>query len=163
MKRPPLNHSIKTGLSFGLTSGIVTSLGLMVGLFSGTHSKLAVLGGLLTIAVADAFSDAMGIHVAEETEGIHGPKEIWQATLVTFLGKFIFSLTFVLPVLLFSLATAVTVSIVWGFSLLSLFSWKIARSQKRKPWQLIIEHLLVAAFVVVVTHFLGRWIASTFG
>ncbi|MBW2265656.1 MAG: hypothetical protein JRF28_05735, partial [Deltaproteobacteria bacterium] len=56
-----MKHALKTGLSFGLTSGTITTLGLMVGLHSGTHSKLVVLGGILTIAIADAFSDALGI------------------------------------------------------------------------------------------------------
>jgi len=55
-------------MSFGLTSGIITTLGLIVGLHSGTHSKLAVIGGILTIAMADALSDALGIHVSEESE-----------------------------------------------------------------------------------------------
>jgi len=49
-----LRHSVETGLSFGLTSGIITTLGLMVGLHSGTHSRLVVIGGILTIAIADA-------------------------------------------------------------------------------------------------------------
>ena len=66
-----MNHSIKTGFSFGLTSGIITTLGLIVGLNSGTGSKLVVLGGILTIAIADAFSDALGIHISEESENKH--------------------------------------------------------------------------------------------
>ncbi len=41
-----MRHSLKTGLSFGLTSGIITTIGLMVGLNSGTHSKLVVIGGI---------------------------------------------------------------------------------------------------------------------
>jgi len=31
----------------------------MVGLAEGTHLKIAVIGGILTIAIADAFSDAL--------------------------------------------------------------------------------------------------------
>ena len=58
-----MKHSIKIGFSFGLTSGIITTLGLIVGLNSGTRSRLAVVGGVLTIAIADAFSDASGIHL----------------------------------------------------------------------------------------------------
>ena len=54
-----MNHSVKTGFSFGFTSAIITTLGLMVGLNAGTHSRLVVLGGILTIAIADAFSDAL--------------------------------------------------------------------------------------------------------
>jgi len=52
-----MKHLLKTGLSFGLTSGIITTLGLMVGLNSSTHSDLVVIGGILTIAIADGFLD----------------------------------------------------------------------------------------------------------
>lgn len=63
-----MKHSLRTGFCFGLTSGIITTIGLMVGLYSSTNSKLVVIGGILTIAVADAFSDALGIHIAEESK-----------------------------------------------------------------------------------------------
>jgi len=55
-----MKDSLRTGISFGLTSAVITTLGLMVGLHSGTHSKIVVLAGILTIAIADAFSDALG-------------------------------------------------------------------------------------------------------
>jgi hypothetical protein len=63
-----VRHSLRTGLSFGLTSGIITTLGLMVGLHAFSGSKLVVVGGILTIAIADACSDALDIHLAEEAE-----------------------------------------------------------------------------------------------
>jgi len=107
-----MKHSLKVGFSFGLTSGIITTLGLMVGLHAGTHSKLVVIGGILTIAIADAFSDALGIHISEESEIKHSPKEIWESTLATFLFKFIFASTFIVPVLLLKLLTAIFVSII---------------------------------------------------
>ena len=91
-----MRHSIKVGFSFGITSGIITTLGLMVGLYSGTGSKLVVIGGILMIAIADAFSDALGIHVSEESEGKHSQKEIWESTLSTFLFKFIFASIFII-------------------------------------------------------------------
>ncbi len=98
-----MRHSLKTGFSFGMTSGIITTLGLMVGLNSGTHSKLAVIGGVLTIAIADAFSDALGIHVSEESENRHNSREIWESTISTFLSKFTFASTFIVPVVLLQL------------------------------------------------------------
>jgi len=39
-----MKQTLKTGLSFGLTSGTITTLGLMVGLHSGTGSKLVIIG-----------------------------------------------------------------------------------------------------------------------
>ena len=52
-----------TALGFMAAHCRRATLGLMVGLHAGTHSMPAVLGGILTIAVADAMSDALGIHV----------------------------------------------------------------------------------------------------
>ena len=78
-----MKHSLKVGFNFGLTSGIITTLGLMVGLHASTHSKLVVIGGILTIAIADALSDAIGIHIAEESENKHTAKEVWESTFST--------------------------------------------------------------------------------
>lgn len=156
-------HPLKIGISFGLTSGIITTLGLMVGLHAGTHSKLIVIGGILTIAIADAFSDALGIHISEESESKHTQKEIWQSTISTFFSKLIFALSFVIPVLLFGLSTAILVSVIWGLSLLGIFSFRIAKEQKVRPWKVILEHLIVAIAVIIVTNYLGDWISSRFG
>jgi len=158
-----MKHSLKTGFSFGSASGIITTLGLMVGLHSGTGSKSVIVGGILIIAIADAFSDALGIHISEESENKHTTKEIWEATLSTFLSKFAFTLTFIVPLLLFQLSTAIIVSIAWGLSLLCIFSFFIAKEQKAKPWRAIGEHLAIAVAVIIATHYVGDWISSAFG
>lgn len=155
-----MRHSLKKGFSFGLTSGIITTLGLMIGLHSGTHSKLVVLGGILTIAVADSFSDALGIHVSEESENKHTTKEIWESTISTFLSKFIFALTFIAPLLLFQLSTAIIVSLIWGLFLLSVFSFYVAKEQKAKSWRVVMEHLIIALVVITITHYVGDLIGS---
>lgn len=154
------NQSIKKGFSFGLTSGIITTLGLMVGLHSGTHSELVIIGGILTIAVADAFSDALGIHISEESETEHTQKDIWASTISTFLAKLIFALTFIIPILLFQLTTAIWVSIIWGLLLLAIFSYNLAKIQKISPWRVIFEHLTIALAVIIITHYLGDWISD---
>jgi len=157
-----MKHSLKTGFSFGLTSGIITTLGLMVGLHSGTHSRLVVIGGILTIAIADAFSDALGIHVSEEAENKHTTKEIWESTISTFLSKFVFAITFVIPILLFQLSTAIIISVIWGLSLLCIFSLYMAKEQKVRAWKVVAEHLIIALVVIIITHYAGDWIGTTF-
>ncbi len=157
-----MKHSLKIGFSFGLTSGVITTLGLMVGLHSGTHSKLIIIGAILTIAIADAFSDALGIHVSEESENHHTPKQIWTATISTFLAKFIFAMTFIVPVLLLPLNTAIIASIAWGILLLGVFSYYLAKMQKTKPYKVIGEHLATVVAVIIITHFVGEWISRTF-
>ncbi|MFQ5965413.1 MAG: hypothetical protein ACE5KZ_14145 [Candidatus Scalinduaceae bacterium] len=157
-----MRHSLKTGFSFGLTSGIITTLGLIVGLHSSTHSKLAIMGGILTIAIADSFSDALGIHISEESENKHNTREIWESTISTFVTKFIFAMTFIVPIMLLPLTTAIIVSIIWGLSLLEIFSFYIAKEQKVKAWIVIVEHLLIALVVIAITHYVGVWIGSIF-
>ena len=126
-----MKGSLKTGFSFGLTSGVITTLGLMVGLNAGTHSKLVVLGGILTIAVADAFSDALGIHISEESNKRKSHQEVWEATIAAFLTKLIFALTFIVPVLMFQLSTALIVSVIWGLSILAIQNYYIAKKNKK--------------------------------
>lgn len=155
-----IRHSLKTGFSFGSTSGIITTLGLMVGLHSGTHSRLAVISGILTIAIADAFSDALGIHISEESENKHTGREIWESTIMTFFTKFIFAMTFLVPVLIFPLFTAIIISVIWGLSLITIFSFSMGREQRGNPWPVAAEHLLIAIIVVVITHFVGDLIAG---
>jgi len=154
-----VKHSLQTGVSFGLTSAVITTLGLMAGLHSGTHSKIVVLGGILTIAIADAFSDALGIHVSEEFENVHTVTQIWTSTIATFVAKLLFALTFAVPVLLLPLGWAVVVSMAWGLSILAVMSVVMAKVQKGSPWKIAGEHLLIAVVVIAATHKVGEWIA----
>lgn len=158
-----MKDAIKKGFSFGLTSGVITTLGLMVGLESSTESKLAVLGGIIAIAVADAFSDSLGMHISQESEGTNSVKEVWLSTLSTFIAKFFFAMTFAVPVLLLSLTSAVIVSIVWGLLLITLYSIKIARDEKIPAYKAVIEHVGIAVLVVIATHYLGQFIKAYLG
>ncbi len=157
-----VRHSAKTGISFGLTSGVITTLGLMVGLESGTNSRIVVIGGILTIAIADAFSDALGIHVSEESENKHTSREIWESTFFTFISKFIFSISFIIPIILLKLNFAIIVNIFYGIILLSLFSFYLAKEQERSKWKVIGEHVVIAVIVVVISHYIGEIISVVF-
>lgn len=158
-----MTESLKTGLNFGTTSAAITTLGLMVGLHSGTHSRLVVLGGILTIAIADAFSDALGIHVSEEAENVHTVRQVWAATAMTFVAKFLFSLTFAVPVLLLPLSTAVLASLAWGIAIISVLSYYLARAQDEAPWKIVGEHILITLVVIGITHLVGDWIGGLGG
>ncbi len=113
--------SYKKGLGFGLSSGVITTLGLIVGLDTSTHSSSLVIGGILIIAFADAFSDAFGIHISEESRLEVIQRAIWEATISTFIFKVLFALTFVLPFLLLPLSTALIISIIWAVLLVAGF------------------------------------------
>jgi len=155
-----LSHSKMVGFSFGITSGVVTTLGMMVGLYSSTGSQLAVLGGIFAIAIADAFSDSLGIHISEESEGKHSRKQIWDSTISTFLTKLVAAMSFAVPVVIFPLHTAVIVGVLWGLLLLTIFNCYLAKKEKRGAVPIVAEHLGIALAVVVVTFYVGKWVAG---
>ncbi|MFC1598748.1 hypothetical protein ACFL2U_01945 [Patescibacteria group bacterium] len=154
--------AITKGFSFGLTSAVITTLGIIVGLNATTHSETVIIGGILAIAIADAFSDALGIHIAEEAEGDHTAKQIWCATVSTFLTKFVFALTFIIPIIFLTNSTAIWASLIWGLGLLTIFSYYLAKKQKIQPYKVIAEHLLIAVAVILITHLVGQWIGQIF-
>jgi len=158
-----MKHSTRKGFSFGLASGITTTMGLVVGLNSSTHSVMIIIGGILIIAIADSLSDAMGIHISEESEAVHTTKQIWESTAATFISKFAFALSFIVPILFLPLQTAIVASIIWGLSLIAIFSFYVARREKMQPHKVILEHITIAVLVIIATHYIGQYVAVVFG
>ena len=158
--RPFLKESIRMGMSFGLTSGIITTLGLIVGLHSGTHSKTVILIGVLTVAIADSLSDALGIHVAQESEDHHLTKEIWESTGATFITKLTVALSFVIPIIALPGTPAIVVSVAWGLTLLVVLNVYLAKEKGVRPLPLILEHVVVAIIVIALAYFIGTWIEA---
>ncbi len=156
-----MKNSIKTGLNFWATSGIITTLWLIIWLAFGSESRVLVIGWILTIAIADSLSDALWIHISEESKN-KSHKSIWTATIVTFLAKFLFTISFIVPILIFSLYTAVLVSIVWWLIVIVLISYKIAKDRKENPFHTIFEHILITILVIVLTYFIWIWISKNF-
>jgi len=153
-----MKESIKKGFSFGLTSGVITTLGLIIGLYSSTESKVIVLGGILIIAFVDALSDSIGIHISEESKKRNSKKEIWEATFSTFFSKFVFALSFAIPILFLKLGLAMILSIVWGLLLISVLSFYI--SEKNRALKVIVEHVVLTILVVAATYGIGRFVRA---
>ncbi len=167
MKRKLLSdfsHQFTTALSFGVTSGVITALGMIIGLDAATSSKLAVAAGIIIVAVADGLSDATAIHVAEESEvekgeAKHTHVEVWLTTIFLFLIECSVRLTFTIPILFFPLQTAVLLCIAWGMFLLVLLNFYTAKIKNENPLQLIAGHLSLALFVIAISYLLGRLVS----
>lgn len=151
-----MKQSIKKGLGFGLTSGVITTLGLIVGLHAGTSSRQIVIGGILVIAVADALSDSLGIHISEESITKRKQRDVWESTVSTFLFKLLATTTFIVPVLLLPLDLAVIIGIIWGLSLIAVFSCYIAKQRRVKCLPIVSEHLIITIIVIIATHYIGE-------
>lgn len=152
-------NSINKGISFGVTSGVITTLGLIVSLDISTQSKLPVLAGILTIAVADSFSDAMGMHVSEESHSKSSTEQVWRTTVLTLVSKIMVAMSFCIPIIAFPLELGVLFCIAWGISITTVFSYKLATSRKENPFHTIAEHLSITIFVIIASYVIGNVIS----
>lgn len=98
--------------SFGISSAALTTLGIIVGLDSATSSLVAIIGGIISVAVADSLSDSMGMYASKKSERGVCAKTAFTSALSVFWGKFIFTLTFAIPFLIFVPLSAIYVSII---------------------------------------------------
>lgn len=133
---------------------------MVVGVNASTSSRLAVIAAIISIAIADAFSDAVAMHVSEESEGVHTRKDVWEATMATFLTKFAFAMTFVIPIWFLALDLAVLVDIIWGLLIMTVFNIFLARSQEERVLRVVFEHLTIAIVVVLITYTAGSFLST---
>ena len=152
----------RSGIFFGAASGVITTIGLIAGLHAGTSSTSTVLGGILVIAVADSMSDALGMHLAEESAPHATDHQVWAATISTFVTKLLFALSFAIPLLLLPLDAAVVASITWGMIVIVALSIYIARARAIRALPIIAEHLGIAIIVVALSHLIGDWVSKSF-
>ena len=102
-----------------------------------------------------ALADAMGMHVSEEAEGVHSPREIWEATLFTLLSKAGTTLSFLPIVLALEMELAIAASVAWGSLLVVALAHRTAVLQGRRARGVVLEHLGLTVLVVVAAHLLG--------
>lgn len=145
----------QTKFSFGSTSAIITNLALIVGLYPSTNARLSIIGGILVIALADNISDSLGIHIYQESECIE-QKEVWFSTATNFLARLFVSLVFVAFLVFLPMKSAAICSFIWGFLLLSVISYFIARNKNINPYMAILEHALIAVVVILASNYLGK-------
>ena len=112
-----------------------------------------------SFAIADNIADTFGIHIYQESECIDN-KEIWFSTLSNFLTRIFVSLTFVILVAALPIVLAVPCSICWGLALLAIMSYAIAKDRKVNPYSEIFKHIIIATFVITLSHFIGRYLIS---
>jgi hypothetical protein len=141
---------------------VITTTGLMVGLYAGTESVVAVVGGVMVIAVADAMSDALGIHVAQEADPSATAAHIWAATFAALIAKFLVASSFALPLLWLPLSAGIVVALAWGVIVVTVVSIQLARSRGARALPIVTEHLAVGSLVIVLSHLTGRWINDAF-
>lgn len=149
-------------ISFGGTAAIVTSMGLILGLDAAASSTQSITGVLLIVALADNLSDSLSVHVYQEAERLES-REAFRSTLANFVTRLLVALSFVVLVITLPRDSLVAVTLAWGFLLLALLTFRIARARGARVGKEIAKHVVIAAIVIVTSRWLGTWIAGSFG
>ena len=155
------NFLQSTQFSFGSTSAILTNMAIIIGMDTASNAKLAIIGSLLVIAVADNISDSLGIHIFQESEGL-SQKKVWLQTITNFFSRLVTSIGFILIIATLPLNIAIIFSLIYGLLILSLVSYTIALSKKMNPIYSILEHLFIAVIIILLSRFFGSLIINYF-
>jgi VIT1/CCC1 family predicted Fe2+/Mn2+ transporter len=143
--------------SFGSTSAIVTSMGLIIGLGTTATQTATIVSGLLIIAIADNITDSLSIHVYQEAERLEA-RSAFRATLMNFVARLLVVLTFAIIVLVLPGPYAGIVALAWGLLLLAGLSYVVARARDVRPLPEVGKHLGVAILVIAASRLIGSWI-----
>jgi hypothetical protein len=143
--------------SFGSTSAIVTSMGVIIGLGAATARTATIVSSLLIFAVADNISDSLSIHMYQEAEKLD-ERSAFRATLTNFVARLLITLSFVMIAMLLAYPYAGIVALVWGFLLLIGLSYALAMERRVSPMAEIGKHLGVAVLVIAASRVIGSWI-----
>ena len=145
--------------SFGGTAALVTSMALIVGLEAATVQKAAVVTGLLIIGIADNLTDSLSVHIYQESERL-AQRDALRTTIANFFTRFGVCLSFVAILLILPPAAAITVSLIWGFALLAVLSYFLAKARGASPVAEIIIHCAVAFAVIAISKAIGAWLPA---
>lgn len=138
-------------LAQGVTSGIITTLGLMMGVNSSNPTRRSIMVAILAMAIGNSCSDAYSVYNARQAERGSNRRVAWRFALMTLAGEFVFTLSFVLAVAILPLSTGIIANLAWGTIALALFSAEQAVVGQKNVILSVGFNLGLAAAIVVLT------------
>ena len=146
-------------MSFGSTSAVVTSIGLVVG-FASTHAlRTTLIASLLIVGVADNLTDSLSIHLYQESEGLE-PHEAFVSTVTNFLTRLAITATFVALAATLTNWILITVTTVWGLAVLGMLTVSLAHQRHSPVRRELIRHFAVAVVVIALSRAIGTLITT---
>jgi VIT1/CCC1 family predicted Fe2+/Mn2+ transporter len=134
-------------------------MALISGLSAADTTKPIVVTALLIAALADNLTDALSVHIFQESEQLD-QKDAVTGTITNFVTRLLLGVSFVPLVVLFPLAHAAKAAIVWGALLLAILTYLVARQRKVNPALEVVKHLFVASGVIIASTLIGHWIGA---
>jgi len=144
---------------FGISSAVLTTLGIVVGINAATSSRTAIIAGIVGVAVAESCSDAFSMYSLKRSERGVSTRAALRGAIATWLAKATFALTFIIPFLLLDFSPALITSLVWGVALLTFVNIQIAFVQQTPIARTVARNILFAFAVIALSYYAGTFVA----
>jgi len=149
-------------VSFGSTSAVITSIGLVVGFASADTSRATLVGGLLIVGIADNLTDSLSVHLYQESEGLESG-EAFVSTVTNFCARLLVTATFVTLVVVLPRAWLIPAAIVWGLTVLGTLTVLLARERGAPVGRELLRHFAIAVLVIGISRAIGVFVSAHLG
>lgn len=158
------NKEIQQGISYGIISGTLTTIGIILGFIHSTGiKKKIILTAIISAVAADSISDGYSIYFSNKTI-FNDNKQAIKGGLVTFAIKLAVGSTFCIPFIFWNnITTAIYLSIIWSFILLfvdSLYISKLKNYDDTKTLKEVITQFGLGAIIMTVAYIVSHSIEN---
>jgi len=149
-------------LTFGSTSAVVTSIGLVVGFASTRTSRATLIAGLLIVGIADNLTDSLSVHLYQEAEGLES-QEAFVSTVTNFVARLAITATFIALVATLEGGWLIAIVTIWGLALLGILTVALAHQRHVPVFREIVRHFAIAIAVIGLSRAIGVFVNANFG
>jgi VIT1/CCC1 family predicted Fe2+/Mn2+ transporter len=149
-------------LTFGSTSAVVTSIGLVVGFASTRTSRATLIAGLLIVGIADNLTDSLSVHLYQEAEGLES-QEAFVSTVTNFVARLAITATFIALVATLEGGWLIAIVTIWGLALLGILTVALAHQRHVPVFREIVRHFAIAIAVIALSRAIGVFVNANFG
>lgn len=155
-----VDSDLRQGLIFGVSSGVITTSGVLSGLVQTSISPIILIVTVVSLAISDGVAESYGLFISKKVEK---PKDNGGGPVKSFLGllftKMFVVLSFLIP-LLFSRKLGyyknMVWPILWGLLILTLIDYYASRLRKEKLLPYLIKHYILLGITLGLNVFFGR-------
>ncbi len=154
-------HKRITEMTYGLTSGIMTSSGMLIGVYFAMPSKLAVASSMMALAVSDSLSEAYSMYNAKLAEGMSQRNAVRHG-LYTMNGNVVIPVLFLMPIFLLPLTSAIYLNLSFSAAILICLSTLDSLATQRPIVKKASKTLALAILIVGLSTLAGKLVTKIF-
>jgi VIT1/CCC1 family predicted Fe2+/Mn2+ transporter len=121
--------------------------------------KTVLIVGVMATGLADAFANAVGFHISEETEKFHTGREVLSSTTLCFGATLLVFLILLIPLIFLPLSWAIWTAWGLGIALIVKLSVTVAQIRGMKRIPIVLEYTTMCVTVSIICHLLGQLVA----